>query len=77
MSQLASRVDSTADAKDSLDMMNRKVLEAASISNQMTQTMAALEAARQAAELKRLADNQAYFANVKAGAAQPLRTYSY
>jgi type IV secretion system protein VirB5 len=77
LAQLASRVDGTADAKDSLDMMNRNVLEAASINNQMTQTMAALEAARQAAELKRIADNQAYFANVKAGAAQPLRTYSY
>ncbi len=77
LAQLASRVDSTADAKDSLDMMNRNVLEAASINNQMTQTMAALEAARQAAELKRLADNQAYFERVKAAAAQPLRTYSY
>ena len=67
----------TGDAKDSLDMMNRNVLEAASISNQMTQTMAALEAARQASELKKIADNQAYFGRVKAAAAQPLRTYSY
>lgn len=77
LAKLASRVDSTADAKDSLDMVNRNVLEAASINNQMTQTIATLEAARQAAELKRIADDQAYFANVKAGAAQPLRTYSY
>jgi type IV secretion system protein VirB5 len=74
---LASRVDSTADAKDSLDMMNRNALEAASINNQMTQTMASLEAARQAAELKRLAENQAYFAGMRAGAAQPLRTFTY
>lgn len=58
-------------------MVNRNVLEAASINNQMTQTMAALEAARQAAELKRIADDQTYFNNVKTGAAQPLRTYSY
>lgn len=77
LEQLARRVDTTADAKDSLDMVNRNVLEAASINNQMTQTMAALEAARQAAELKRLAENQAYFANVKAAGAQPLRTFSY
>lgn len=77
LTQLASRVDSTPDAKSSLDMVNRNVLEAASINNQMTQTMAALEAARQAAELKRLAEDQTYFANVKSGAAQPLRSYTY
>lgn len=77
LTQLASRVDTTPDAKASLDMVNRNVLEAASINNQMTQTMAALEAARQAAELKRIADDQTYFNNVKTGAAQPLRTYSY
>jgi len=77
LAQLASRVDTTADAKDSLDMMNRNVLEAASINNQMTQTMAALEAARQAAELKKLADNQRYFNNLNSAAGQPLRTYSY
>lgn len=77
LAQLATRVDSTADAKESLDMVNRNVLEAASINNQLMQTMAALESARQAAELKRIADNQAYFANVRSGAAEPLRTYSY
>ena len=75
--QLARRVDTTTDAKDSLDMVNRNVLESASINNQMMQTMAALEAARQAAELRRLAENQAYFEGMKAGASQPLRTYSY
>lgn len=77
LAQLAARVDSTVDAKDSLDMMNRNVLEAANINNQMMQTMAALEAARQAAELKRLADNQRYFANLNSGAKQPLKAYSY
>lgn len=75
--QLASRVDSTADAKESMDMVNRNVLEAASVNNQMTQTMAALEAARQAAELKRLAEDQAYFTRVKNAAAAPLMTFSY
>jgi type IV secretion system protein VirB5 len=77
LQQLASRVDSTADAKESLDMVNRNVLEAASINNQMMQTMAALEAARQAAELKRIADNQAYFERIRAAGAQPMRTFSY
>jgi type IV secretion system protein VirB5 len=77
LAQLATRVDTTVDAKDSLDMVNRNVLEAASINNQMAQTMAALEAARQAAELRRLADNQAYFSNLNSGAGQPLKTYAY
>lgn len=77
LAQLAARVDTTVDAKDSLDMMNRNVLETANINNQMMQTMAALEAARQAAELKRLAENQKYFANLNSGAKQPLKTYSY
>jgi type IV secretion system protein VirB5 len=77
LTQLARRVDTTADAKESLDMVNRNVLEAASINNQTTQTMAALEAARQATELKRLADNQAYFASIKAAGAQPIQTFSY
>lgn len=77
LAQLASRVDGTADAKASIDMVNRNVLEAASISNQMTQTVAALEAARQAAELKRLADNQRFFSNLNSAAGQPLKTYSY
>lgn len=77
LQQLAARVDTTTDAKESLDMVNRNVLESASINNQMMQTMATLEAARQAEELKRLADNQAYFARVKAAGAQPLRSFSY
>jgi type IV secretion system protein VirB5 len=77
LQQLATRTDTTADAKESLDMLNRNVLETANINNQVVQTMAALEAARQAEELKRLADNQAYFSRVKAAGAQPLRTFSY
>lgn len=77
LAQLASRVDSIADAKESLDMMNRNVLEAASITNQMTQTMVALEAARQTADLARIADEQAFFSRVKGAAAQPLQSYKY
>lgn len=77
LQQLAARVNATVDAKDSLDMVNRNVLESANINNQMMQTIGSLEAARQAAELKRLADNQAYFASLRAAGAQPLRSYSY
>ena len=77
LASLASRVDGTTDAKESLDMVNRNVLEAASINNQMQQTMASVEAAKQAADLKKLADSQAYYSNVKTGASAPLHTYSY
>lgn len=77
LQQLATRVDTTIDAKDSMDMVNRNVLESANINNQMMQTMASLEAARQAAELKRLADNQAYFDRVKAAGALPAHNYTY
>ena len=74
---LAARVDSTADAKDSLDMLNRNTLEAANINNQMIQTMAALEAARQATELKQTARDQQFGDAARTGAARPLRTLSY
>lgn len=77
LGQLAQRVNTTSDAKDSMDMMNRNVLEAASVNNQLMQTVASVEAARQAAELRKIADDQAYFARVKAAGQQPLRTYTY
>jgi hypothetical protein len=41
------------------------------------QTMASLEAAKQAAELRKIADDQAYYGRVKAAAQQPLITYTY
>ncbi|MGP3508414.1 type IV secretion system protein [Paracidovorax citrulli] len=77
LAQLANRVNTTSDAKDSLDMVNRNVLESASINNQMMQTMASLEAARQATEMKRLADDQQFYKNLNSGAGQPLKSYAY
>nr|WP_317623794.1 type IV secretion system protein [Acidovorax sp. SUPP3334] len=77
LTQLANRVNVTTDAKDSLDMVNRNVLESASINNQMMQTMASLEAARQATEMKRLADDQQFFKNLNSRAGQPLKSYAY
>lgn len=74
---LATRVNTTTDAKDSLDMVNRNVLEAANVNNQMTQTLAAIEAARQAAALKKLAEDQTYFQAIKTGGSQPVRTFTY
>jgi type IV secretion system protein VirB5 len=77
LAALANRVNTTADAKDSLDMINRNVLEATNVNNQIVQTMASLEAARQSAALKKLADDQTYFAGIKAGGTQPLLTLAY
>lgn len=72
---LAARVDGSADAKSSMDLLNRNTLEVASITNQQIQTQAALEAARQSAELQRIAAEQTFNNGLKAGAARPLKTY--
>lgn len=77
LQQLAARVDNTTDAKESLDMINRNVLESANINNQMMQTMASLEAAQQAAELQRLSEQQQYYGSARAAAAAPRITISY
>ena len=74
---LASRVDSTMDAKESLDLLNRNTLEAANINNQAIQTSAAMEAARQAAELKQIARQQAFSEAMKSGGAKPIRNLTY
>lgn len=74
---LATQVNTAPDAKSSLDLMNRNVLETANINNQMLQTMAALEASKQAEQL-RLAARQQNLANqISAGLATPaaVRTY--
>lgn len=77
LQQLAARVDTTADAKESLDMVNRNILETANINNQMMQTMASLEAARQAADLQRLSEQQQYYNSARTAAAAPRITISY
>ena len=73
LAALATRVDTTADAKDSLDMLNRNVLEAANINNQMIQTIAALEAAKKTQELRETAEIQDFASKLKNGAAAPIR----
>lgn len=52
LASLASQVDTSPDAKSSMDLMNRNVLELASINNQLMQTMAMSEAGRNAANLR-------------------------
>lgn len=74
---LSAQVNSSPDAKSSLDLMNRNVLEAASINNQMLQTMAALEASKQAEQLRLEAKRQQSAAGFVAGASAPLQTFVY
>ena len=59
LDQLASRVDSSPDAKSSLDLLNRNVIESASASNQLMQTIASIEANRAATRLREIADSRA------------------
>lgn len=72
LQQLAQRADTSADAKESMDLVNRSVLEAANINNQMMQTMATFEAAKQAEVLRKTARSQAFMDAVKEGSSGPL-----
>jgi len=74
---LAARVDNSADAKESLDLLNRNTLETANINNQMVQTMAALEAARQAEQLRETARIQKNATDFSQGLSATRKTYSY
>jgi type IV secretion system protein VirB5 len=75
LSALAGRVDVAADAKESLDLLNRNALESASIQNQTMQTMAALEAARQQQELSLKLRAQQLALSQLQGAQAPLLTF--
>lgn len=77
LTALASRVDGAADAKESMDLLNRNTLEVAAITNQQIQTQATLEAARQAADLANIARNQKISKDMSTGALKPLRTLTY
>lgn len=59
LDQLASRVDSSPDAKSSLDLLNRNVIESANASNQLMQTIASIEANREASRLRDIANDRA------------------
>lgn len=75
--QLATRVDTTADAKESLDLINRNSLENATLNNQVMQTMATIEAGRQQERLRQIASDQVFMAGVKAGGAAPIMNLPY
>lgn len=75
--QLANRVDTTADAKESLDLINRNSLENATLNNQVMQTIATIEAGKQQERLRQIASDQAFMSDIKAGGAAPIINYSY
>ena len=77
LQQLAAVVDASPDTKASVDLLNRNTIEVSNITNQQIQTMALLESARQAIELANIARRQAFAASFAAGAAAPLKTYTY
>lgn len=58
VSALANRVDSSVDAKDAADLNNRIGVEQANSINQLTQTLATIEANQRAAELRDTASLQ-------------------
>ncbi|WP_395006673.1 type IV secretion system protein [Undibacterium sp.] len=73
LQSLGLRVDGAADAKESLDLLNRNTLETASIQNQMMQTMASIEAAKQQQELAQAAQIQRDTATSTSRLAAPVR----
>ena len=74
---LADRVDSSADAKDSMDLMNRNVIEATRVNNDMLAAMAAIEADKQAAQLRDVAEVQQHLATFRADAIASARAQGY
>lgn len=58
LSTMATRIDNTADAKESLDLLNRNVLEVARINSKTLQVLADMEAGKEAARLREIADTQ-------------------
>ena len=58
-SALATRVDNAADAKESLDLINRNIIESTRANSDLMQTVATIEANRQAERLRQIANDQA------------------
>lgn len=74
LSALAARVDGAADAKESMDLLNRNTLEVANINNQLIQTIASLDAAKRSQELRETAELQEFTAKLRTGASAPIRS---
>lgn len=65
---LAGQVDTSADAKSSLDLLNRNLIEATRVGMDTQQALATIEANRQAERLRQLAADQRLMADMKARA---------
>ena len=70
VTSLASRVDTSADAKDSMDMVNRNVIEQTRATGDLTQTIATIEATKQAETLQAIAASQQRLASFRQRAQQ-------
>lgn len=66
---LAARVDSAPDAKASMDLVSRNVIETTRVTMDLQQTLASIEANRQAERLRHLAADQARIDVLRAKAA--------
>jgi type IV secretion system protein VirB5 len=73
LQSLAGRVDGAVDAKESLDLLNRNTLEVANINNQLVQTIASLDNARRAQEMRESAELQDFAGKLRSGGAAPIR----
>ena len=69
VNSLASQVDSAPDAKASMDLVNRNVIESTRVTMDLQQTLATIEANRQAERLRQLSADQQAFEQLKAKAA--------
>jgi type IV secretion system protein VirB5 len=65
LTELATKVDGAADAKDSTDLVARNTIENARIMNALVQTLAMQELSRQQVQLKEIADAEAEHKRVK------------
>jgi type IV secretion system protein VirB5 len=75
LTALASRVDGAADAKESMDLLNRNTLEVASINNQLIQTIASTEAAKRSQDLREAAELQDFAAKLRTGGSSAVRFF--
>lgn len=69
VNSLASQVDTAEDAKASMDLVNRNVIESTRVAMDLQQTLATVEANRQAERLRQISADQQAFEQLKAKAA--------
>jgi type IV secretion system protein VirB5 len=75
--RLALRVNTSVDAKDSLDLMNRNTVESSRINNDLIATIATIDASKQSIELKRLAYEKKFGTDMMQGASNPRYNFPF